>query len=81
MFVRQNYYFFRLFQHCVNKDFLHQMNLKARDRMRALGADLTYTEGPGGHDWNFWDQHIQKILDWLLEGREIGKSTCAEEIR
>ena len=34
--------------------------------MRRLGAfDYTYTEGPGIHNWAFWDQHIQEILAWL----------------
>lgn len=63
-----------LFQTCGTEDFLYQMNLKARDRMRALGADLTYTEGPGGHDWNFWDLHIQEVLDWMLKDREKAQS-------
>ena len=25
-----------------------------------------YEEDKGGHDWNFWDQYIQHILDWML---------------
>lgn len=59
----------KLFQTCGTEDFLYQLNLGARDRMLALDADLTYTEGPGGHDWNFWDLHIQEVLDWLLADR------------
>lgn len=70
-----------LYMACGTEDMLYAMNVQARDRLLAMGAKLTYAEGPGSHDWNFWDQHIQKILDWLLEGREMGKSACAEEIR
>ena len=28
-------------------------------------VDLTYEEGPGNHEWDFWDRYILKILDWL----------------
>jgi S-formylglutathione hydrolase FrmB len=28
-------------------------------------ADVTYSEWPGTHEWNFWNTYIQKILDWL----------------
>lgn len=35
----------------------------------ALGLDLTYEEGPGGHDWGYWDRMIQRVLAWLpMEG-------------
>jgi putative tributyrin esterase len=56
-----------LYQACGTGDFLYGMNVKARDRMRSLGADITYEEGPGCHDWNFWDEHIQHILKWMLK--------------
>ena len=42
MFVRQNYYFFRLFQHCVNKDFLHQM--KKSQHFRNVCISKYYAE-------------------------------------
>ncbi len=65
----------KLYQACGTEDFLYQMNLAARDRMLSLGADLTWAEGKGGHDWTFWDGHIQRVLDWLLEDR--GKTQSA----
>ncbi len=64
----------KLYQACGTEDFLYQMNLAARDRLLALGADLTWAEGKGGHDWTFWDAHIQKVLDWLLADREKADS-------
>ena len=30
-----------------------------------LGADVTYEEGPGAHEWDFWNCYIKKVLDWL----------------
>lgn len=28
--------------------------------------DYTYKEGPGTHNWAFWDTYIQEFLSWLL---------------
>lgn len=36
-------------------------------RMEDMQADLVYEEGPGGHNWDFWDAYIRRILDWMLE--------------
>ena len=47
----------------------------ARDRLRAMGCDLTCHEDPGGHDWSFWDREIQAALDWLLKDRTQAKSS------
>ena len=33
--------------------------------LEELGAPLTYEEGPGVHDWYFWDEYILKALNWL----------------
>ena len=29
------------------------------------GLDHTYREGPGVHNWYFWDEYIDYLLDWL----------------
>jgi len=26
---------------------------------------VTYEEGPGGHEWDFWDRYIHRVIDWL----------------
>jgi putative tributyrin esterase len=54
-----------LFQWCGTEDFLYQDNLAFRDHARKLGLDLTYEEGPGTHEWKYWDTMIQRVLDWL----------------
>ena len=36
-----------------------------RDQLAADGVDLTYDEQPGGHEWDFWDAQIKKVIDWL----------------
>lgn len=54
-----------LYQCCGTEDFIYQSNVKFRDYMRALGVDFTYEEGPGVHNFDFWDPYIRKILNWL----------------
>lgn len=55
----------RLYIACGTEDFLYTVNANARDEIRRLGFPLTYEEGPGGHDWAFWDKYIQRVLAWL----------------
>jgi len=55
----------RLYQCCGTEDFLYDQNLRFRDHALALGLDLTYEEGPGEHDWGYWDRMIQRVLAWL----------------
>ncbi len=55
----------RLYQCCGTEDFLYDQNLRFRDHALALGLDLTYEEGPGEHEWGYWDRMIQHVLAWL----------------
>jgi len=55
----------RLYMACGTEDFLYDMNIKFRDFLLENSIDLTYEEGPGVHDWSFWDKYIQRGLDWL----------------
>ena len=36
-----------------------------KNGLTADGVALTYDEQPGGHEWDFWDAQIKKIIDWL----------------
>ncbi len=59
-----------LYQWCGTEDFLYQDNLRFRDNARKVGLELTYEEGPGGHEWACWDRQIQRVLEWLpIPGR------------
>jgi S-formylglutathione hydrolase FrmB len=33
---------------------------------RKLPLDLTYEEGPGDHNWDYWDGMIQNVLVWMF---------------
>jgi len=50
---------------CGTEDFLYEQNVKMRDHLNALGYNLTYEESPGDHQWKYWDEKIQTVLDWL----------------
>ena len=66
----------RMYLCCGTEDFLIEQN---RDYHRFLlenGVEHTYAEGPGAHDWEFWDTYIHKVLDWLpLEAPAQGISS------
>ncbi len=44
----------------------YPMNRKLTAHLSALGIPVTYEEGPGDHNWDFWDVYIKKVLDWLV---------------
>ena len=37
----------------------------AAETLEKLGIPFVYREGPGTHEWGFWDRYIQEILAWL----------------
>jgi putative tributyrin esterase len=61
----------KLFQCCGTEDFLYGANVRFRDHVRSLGGlDLHYEEGPGTHEWGYWDVGIKRALAWLpIPGR------------
>lgn len=58
----------RLYQCCGTEDFLYADNLRFRDFARKLPLDLTYEDGPGEHNWAYWDMMIQRVLEWMFPG-------------
>lgn len=61
---------------CGTEDMLLHGNHALRDSLVSLGFSVTYEEGPGGHEWDFWNRYIKFVLDWLpLEPPSIGISS------
>ncbi len=56
----------RLYQCCGTEDDLHPDNVRFREAVRNLPLDLTYEEGPGEHNWAYWDKMIQNVLAWMF---------------
>ncbi|CAG9620779.1 alpha/beta hydrolase [Sutcliffiella rhizosphaerae] len=55
----------KLYQCCGTEDHNYEANIRFRDHCLNAGLDLTYEEGPGGHDWGYWDKHIQPVLKFF----------------
>lgn len=61
----------KMYMCCGTEDSLVGVNRKFRDYLLENGVDLTYEEGPGVHDWVFWDAYIKRILEWLPLGEAV----------
>ena len=57
----------RIFMAVGTEDILYDGNIKLRNTFKALDYDYTYMESKGDHNWDFWDEHIQKVLEWMFK--------------
>lgn len=56
-----------IYMACGTEDSLLAANRRFRDELKKIGVKFTYEEGSGGHEWDFWNRYIKKVLDWLTE--------------
>lgn len=56
----------KVFIGCGTEDSLYKENLQFRKMLEDLGYDVTYRESSGEHSWNFWDEYIQYVLEWMF---------------
>ncbi len=56
----------KLFMAIGVEDPLYRFMVPIREKIRELGYDFTYMEGPGTHGWDFWDIYIQDALEWMF---------------
>lgn len=55
----------KIYLACGSSDKLLNDTIQFRDFLKQLGIEVTYEEGPGGHEWDFWNLYIKKVLEWL----------------
>lgn len=55
----------KLYHCCGTDDMLYQDNIDFHEFSRDMDLDIVYEEGPGDHEWGYWDRKIQDVLDWL----------------
>ncbi len=48
------------------EDFMYDANIRLKEHFETLDFDFTYRESAGTHCWEFWDEYIQYVLDWML---------------
>lgn len=58
-----------VYMNCGTEDGLINQNRQMRDHLNALGYDLEYSEGTGGHNWGYWDAEIQNVLKYISAKR------------
>ena len=49
------------------EDMLYANNQELRGFLEQHQADMKYEEGPGIHDWRFWNHYVKNGVEWLLE--------------
>ena len=54
-----------MFISCGTEDGLIQCNRDLHEFLVSKKVEHVYIEEPGKHDWDFWDRHIYKVLEWL----------------
>ncbi len=57
-----------LFVGCGTEDFLYQTNKRFVEFLTDTRVYHTYRESKGAHTWDFWDQTIKIVLDWMFNG-------------
>lgn len=55
----------RIFHACGTEDFLIENARLTAGWFKNTVYDYSYHEAPGAHTWEFWDEWIQKYLEWL----------------
>lgn len=55
----------RLYMACGAEDFLIESNRDLHAHLEKLGYEHYYVEGPGTHEWAYWERHITQSLAWV----------------
>lgn len=65
-----------IYMACGDKDSLLKANIDFKDYIERLGINIMFEVGSGGHDWDFWNRYIKRVLEWLpLEDNGAGMSS------
>ena len=54
-----------MFLACGTEDALLEENRAFHRHLETINLPHAYSEGPGDHEWGYWDAQIQQVLDWL----------------
>ena len=56
-----------IFMACGKQDFLIEQNRAFYKFLIDNDVNTYYEEEDGVHDWNFWNQYLEKSIEWLLK--------------
>jgi putative tributyrin esterase len=57
----------KLWLDCGLDDFLLEDNRAFHAHLKTLGIPHVYHEFAGAHTWDYWDEHIQQVLQFVME--------------
>ncbi|WP_373420497.1 alpha/beta hydrolase [Halobacillus sp. Marseille-P3879] len=55
----------RLYLACGTEDHNYQANTHFYSYASQAGLNITFESGEGGHAWGYWDQQIQRVLEFF----------------
>lgn len=55
----------KIYMACGEQDGLLTVNRSLCGFLKQSGAEVTWCQEPGGHNWDFWRSQILHVLDWL----------------
>lgn len=56
---------------CGTEDELLDRNRDLHRHLEAIGLEHHYAEYPGGHTWDYWDEHVQEALAQHAKALEL----------
>lgn len=56
-----------LYMMCGTEDVLYPDNLEFKSFLSEKGILFKYEDGPGGHEWDYWNTGIEKAVKWFSE--------------
>lgn len=57
----------RLYIACGSEDYVYPNVESYVSILKENHVDFTYEKGKGEHEWTFWDEYIEKAIDWYLK--------------
>jgi putative tributyrin esterase len=59
---------------CGTEDFLLDQNREFHKHLKSLHIPHEYEEFPGGHEWSYWDKHIQEAIAFHVKNLHLKES-------
>ena len=69
----------KIFSVCGTDDGCHAYSLEEAQYFQNLGYDCLFQNGPGDHNFDFWDQWLPVFLQWLPVRWQPGKGATNEQ--
>jgi S-formylglutathione hydrolase FrmB len=60
---------------CGTDDFLLDQNREFHQHLENLHIAHEYQEFPGGHDWGYWDRHVQEAVVFHARNLKLARSS------